>query len=869
MKTNSQAALFLIIVLTTGTISPAFAQSTNDIFLKLVLAPSHVDKKNSVHSIGYVNLVNKNGAAIKAPTDLAVQLKSDDPSIASVPNEVIIPKNANYAVFDISVKNKNGQTRISTILDDKLDHQTLQVGGIDSSMPDDINLKINLPTTKMHVNSEMPFSIFLVDGQGKIIRAPYDLDIMLDFEDSLLEANTEEMKIKSGEYYTWGILSTNKNVGNAFLRATFDSYGIDTAANIEITSSLPSSLKIDVFPYKIGADVERIIDIFISLVDPDGLPAVTPQDVPLRLFSNKEIVGKEFDKTMKEEKVMIKKGEFGYHFRETINMQDQAGQDITVGVSAEDLGIATTSFSVVKPLNIAHPKAENTTLSIYIPGKIPSNTTSILIYQIMAEAKGVNENEAMTVEECLKEAEEAIHCIENAQKEKAAEHPFDELEEGERYPVQGNENFQALGANAKINVVSSDSAIIKIKNPGGIQSTHSYGTAILKSGQKNGMVTVAATIKGVGAGTNTTEVVDVFKHVGTKIFSPTGNDVVVLDKNGYFDLFLLALDGKDRPKILERPAKYLLTPINEVIEINEDRSFAFANFHSDSFNSGESEVIEVEAVPIGVDAQLDLEADTKFGTQVSSIIKIEIPFKNLDSKSVLPYNGIVQLTDLLGNPSKSTKDLRVKLVAEGADIIDMPEQVTIPKGSSYATFPITANGQNGDAVISASIKGVIGSEAKVSTTSNDPQLKIFAEGIEGPIDAGVPVQIKVYVDDENAESVPGASVKFQANNGAEITPNDIKTGTDGSITADLTASEGPLVSVSIFASADGYVDAQQTFDYQVNNSPISIIDLGLPEWVMYVGLAAIVGIIAVVMVFLKKPKEVLEEEEEYEYEEDI
>ena len=81
IKTNSLLAMFLILVLATGTISPSFAQSTSNIFVKLNLAPESVDKKNSVHSIGYVNLVNKNGMSIKAPTDLTIQLKSENPSI--------------------------------------------------------------------------------------------------------------------------------------------------------------------------------------------------------------------------------------------------------------------------------------------------------------------------------------------------------------------------------------------------------------------------------------------------------------------------------------------------------------------------------------------------------------------------------------------------------------------------------------------------------------------------------------------------------------------------------------------------------------------------------------------------------------------
>ena len=51
---------------------------------------------------------------------------------------------------------------------------------------------------------------------------------------------------------------------------------------------------------------------------------------------------------------------------------------------------------------------------------------------------------------------------------------------------------------------------------------------------------------------------------------------------------------------------------------------------------------------------------------------------------------------------------------------------------------------------------------------------------------------------------------------------------------------------------------------------MGVLELGLPDWVLYVGVAAMIGIGAVLLVFLKKPKAGNEaEEEEYEYEDEI
>jgi len=867
MLINSLIVLFLIAILLPIHVSPALAQSSGTDFskytVKLQLAPSNVDTKNTSHSIGYVNLINKNGFAIQAPQDLAIGLESSDPSIASVPGIVTIPKDHNFAVFDVQVGSISGEATISTTFNDKNDYADLIVGGIESSMPDDIKLRINLPTNKMHVNSEIPFSVYLETSEGEIIRAPYDIIIDLEYEKSLLKTNKEKMVIKNGDYYVWGTLKTMEEVGNSFLRATFEKFGIDTAKNIEISSSLPTKLAIQVFPEKISADVESAIDVFVSLVDSEGIPAVTPEDIKLELFSDSDSVGRALDETMLEEKVIIKKGEFGYYFREKLDISSSDHSETTIGVSAENFGIALDTFEYVEPLNIEHPKAENTTLSIFVLDKIPSNTTSIMVYQLQAEASGI-------IDEVNKNCVGAVDPIACIKKNKAifgAEHDIDLLGEDELYPVLSNEYLQSQGSIDKINVVSSDSSIISVLDGGNIESLHSYGTAIIKSGQKNGEVTLAATIKGVGAGTITTEVFDVFKHVDTAIFSPTGDNAVVLDKNGYFDLFVVALDGKGRPKILEQESKYLLTPVNEVIEIKEGQAFAYANFHSDSFSATPGESISVKAVPIGVEADLGLESSTNFETQISSLVEINLPFDSLDANTQNEYVGIVQLKDLLGNPSQASKDIRIKLDYDGEEIVDIPEHITIEQFSSYATFPIIPNGERGDAQISASVKGVLGSEAKISTDSNHPKLNIFADGLEGPLEIGEPVELKLFIDDQFADSVPGTSLKFVTGEDATISPAATRTNAEGVASVELTAQKGPMVSVKVIAIAEGFVEAQQTFDYQVNDSGNeALAALGLPEWVIYVGLAAVVGIVAVLVVFLRKPKPLSEdEEEEYEY----
>jgi len=441
--------LFVAAILLPANIVPAFSQTTSldNYLVKISLSPSQVDEHNASHQVGYVNLVNKNGLAIMAPQDIAIGLESDDPSIASVPAAVTIKKGHNFGIFEIQTGDKNGETLISTLFNDKIDFKKFKVGGSDNSMPDDISLKLSLPTKNMHVNSEMPFSAYLQTEDGSIIRAPYDINVDLEYESSLLFTNVDNLTIKEGEYYAWGVIKTNDEVGNGFVRASFEQFGIDAAENIEISSSLPVALNIVVFPKLISADAERTVDVFVSLVDSDGLPAVTPEDVTLELFSDEYNVGNKLDDRMKAGDVTIKKGEFGYHFREKMNLAGLEEQEILVGASAEDLGIALAYFEPLEPLNIDNPIIEDTELDLFVLPQMPSNTTALMVYQLTAVALGeciILEVDEVTGEKEELEEEEGVECPPGT-KENDSRLPIEKFEEDELYPIQTNENFKAEG----------------------------------------------------------------------------------------------------------------------------------------------------------------------------------------------------------------------------------------------------------------------------------------------------------------------------------------------------------------------------------------------------------------------------------------
>jgi len=80
---------------------------------------------------------------------------------------------------------KSGKTTITANLNGKITFQKIEIGTDDTYLPDDLILELHLPTNEMHVDSEMPFSVYLKTSDGILVRAPNDIEISLKHEKSL------------------------------------------------------------------------------------------------------------------------------------------------------------------------------------------------------------------------------------------------------------------------------------------------------------------------------------------------------------------------------------------------------------------------------------------------------------------------------------------------------------------------------------------------------------------------------------------------------------------------------------------------------------------------------------------------------------
>lgn len=837
---------FSAFMLISGNAAIVLAQSydVSTLTLEVKVSPTNIPATNGQHSVGYVGLMNNYGNLMKLTEDTAIRLESSDPTVASVPSEVIIEKNTEFAVFDIITNSKAGAAKIFASFEDKNDYGTVIVGDSYADLQNDLSLVINLPTNEMNVDSEMPFSLYLQNSNGEITQAPFDIPIRVDFEEELVHADTSEITISKGNSYVWSTIKSKDKIGNAFLRATADKLSFDEAKEIRISSSLPSSLKVDIFPEKIPATLEREVDVVVSLLDSDGLPTFAQDDVKLQFFADDDSIGNQIDKSIKELQlnVVIKKGQFSYHLKQELDLT-KIDQEITIGATTKGLGVASDSFTTVEPMTTNNPKAENKTMIIYTLDKIPTKSKTIAVYQIGALID--DETDETTTPEETKE-----------DKKLDPEEFMDKFR-----PLIINENYVSDGSEKKINLISSSDLLLKIGKTGGIDATSSHGTAIIETGQETGQVALSSTIKGIGSASTLTEVINTLKQEKTMVFSPTGDNSILFDKTGRFDLFLISLDTKDRPTLVENPIKYLITPINEILTIEKDRTFSHVVFQGNTIQAGNQESITIRAIPIGESADARLEATNTYEKKPTAKLDLSIPFGILNTNGN-EYIGTVQMTDFNGNPIIAFDDQRVKFTPSEFGLADVPDYVTIPKGTSSANFVVKTKDNNGLFTLTANANGIVGDAAEIETKSVVNKLKISIGSVIEPIPVDQQTELKIYIDDEHANAMNGVTVKVISDN-ASVTPDTVTTSADGSATIQFNPKQSPKTSLQILAYAQGFDEEQKTFDFAVASTSEDTKN-EIPQWIIYTGVGAVAAIVAGMIFILRKPKLQLEDDEELE-----
>ncbi len=829
--------------------------SAEEIFVALHFAPSVVETREGTHSIGFVNIVNSNGEPVLAEEDIEITLVSKNPSVATVVPKVVIPEGRHYANFDVTLGNTSGNAEISAVFEDQTVSQNLIVGDTHTTFPDDLRLEITTPATEMHVNTEMPLSVFLKSSSGNIVPAAEDLVITFDYEQSLIKPAEDKIIIKKGDYYGITTITSLEELGNSFIRATAAGINLSSVTNIKISSVQDSRLQLHIFPDRVTEFNDRGIEIFAGVEDADGLSTVATKDITIKISADDESLSERIKSALENKQPIIKKGQYGFHLQPNMIFSNLP-ENYTISVSSDNYQGVSKLFDIVKPMEPTDAKAKNKAVKVFVPPVLPIGAKAIAVYQTGA----IEEDDDDPETEIDDEIDEEINIRE-----------IDDLKDGEIFPVQSGMKFTSKGSAANMKITSSDNSILEIVNAGGIGGTeglsiqNGYGVAIIKTGQKTGDVTISVTLDGWGLGTAKTSVVNPIEPTQTVIFSPVASNKILLDEEGKFELLFLPLDVAKRPTSSENAIKYLIKPINELIEIQPQKNFVRTQFFAGSVLT--SNFTTLNAVQVGIDSNIKLETTTNFEITPTSTVKVILPFERIVGANQINPIGTVQLTDFYGNPIQTTKNLSVVLSSSNEQVLTVPKTVTIPTGSSYVNFPITTTPDTADIItIYSNAKNMQGSTTQLSVESLSKQLKLFAQYPETQIDPGQDINVKVFVDDEKARPVKDALIILTTSDGAQAIPDRLTTSNNGEASFIFKTKSGPTAAFTIKASKVGYEDAKKTLELQVRSSSEEVFDkdiLEFPPTVIYVavGLAAVTAGAVVYFIIIKPRQKPIEEEE--------
>ena len=198
------------------------------------------------------------------------------------------------------------------------------------------------------------------------------------------------------------------------------------------------------------------------------------------------------------------------------------------------------------------------------------------------------------------------------------------------------------------------------------------------------------------------------------------------------------------------------------------------------------------------------------------------------------------------------------LTSDKPKSIQVPSSVTVSKGRSFVEFVVTTFGVKDTAKISTNAANVLQSEAELSVVPYAAKLKIYVEPIATPLVPNQDVPVKVFVDDQYNVPVSGAMVRLNTNVNGTAVPDSSTTDSTGGAAFTFKSLQGKVASFTVSASKSGYESATKTMDLDVLYVP------GLEiNWILYVGMGgAIAGVAVVALFFLRKPKQISEDEQE-------
>lgn len=723
-------------------------QSSDPTFLiRLSIAPSIVDKEDPFPTF-FVFITDSRGNPVLAPEDLEVSLVSSNSNIASVRSSVLIPKGEYYTTGKVETRGI-GTTEIKASYSGQRVSSQITIVDI-SEASEEFSLAVRMPTSSMLTGTSMPFSVFLSDSEGRAVVSPVDIPLQVNYDQNLITLDIPR-QIDAGSVYTIGKISSLQKSGNAWIKVSATGLEQQIATSVKVVADKPSSLSLKVVPSNITY-FDRNFYLYAGLLDETGTPAKAEEDTIVRVFTNmtNNIVKEELLKDTLT--FRIPKGNFGSFVNVPLEVRDQNTKGVfSFSAAAEGLQPAVTY------LNLTLAK---------------TNPTASLKPYVESVPK-VGENTKLIASVQLKDVNGTIYT-----------------------PPPGVKEVEAI---------SSNLLALQVTKAGFFGGGQTFALIDLKSGFKSDEVKLVGAVPGYGSGNATISVVTK-QPSKTVIFNPVTD--IRFDSDNSSDLFVVLLDDSDRIVKAEKLTQFLLTPIGEIQSIASGESYAHFKFTRKQLT--QSGNLTLTAIPVGVESDVDLESNMDAEVRYDSAATVQIIPAFREVISLKPIQNIifVQLLDGVGNPYRVPTDAIVSLTPSDPDIVDVDQQVKIPKGSSYAPFTLYVGGFEGTSRINANAPNFASSSISIKAVSIPLPLSITPSIPNPETNRELTLTVK---------SEPGAQLTWKLPANVKVVSMDEQVSTDGTAELVIIPLTNEELLVDVEGSKLGYIRNKTTYTSNVES----------------------------------------------------
>lgn len=170
----------------------------------------------------------------------------------------------------------------------------------------------------------------------------------------------------------------------------------------------------------------------------------------------------------------------------------------------------------------------------------------------------------------------------------------------------------------------------------------------------------------------------------------------------------------------------------------------------------------------------------------------------------------LELLDDKQLPIIASKDMNIKLVSSDPSVLEVPQSVTIPRGSYYSTFEVQSL-KGGAAEVAVLADGIPLSKFDISTVSYVPVVTLDSNGYA---DNNSPVTATLTATYDNSP-VSGAAVEWTVS-GATIKNKDSATGNDGKASISIITDDPKTVTITANVGSGPYQSVTATKQITIN-----------------------------------------------------